>query len=717
VAYLEEFRNQIKARNYSQVVNLWEEYCQGDAPDSVEIAEILKLIKTSECAKLFGQYVTGILPLIDLIAEDKDRLMPLQLAFDIETTNTPELAALAIGILKKLFSDEPLFLDKLRLVGLRGGESFQGAFSNFFLLNHLKKGNFVLHTAGWGVGEIIDVSYLREQITIEFEQLSAGKKEISFKNGFKTLIPIPDTHFLARRFADPDRLRDELEANPTEVLRTLLSDLGPKTASEIKDEIADSIIPEKEYSKWWQHARGKIKKDPLIESPGDPKEPFRLLSGHAPWEERLEKAFADKHSFDAILGAASTLIRDFPEILKNDAAKARIIEKVQNLLLREKLSEPEHLQVLLFLENPLGVELEESNLKKFVLKIEKIDAVLQAIEIVALKKRFLSALRTWRSDWAKIFLSLLFHIEPSPLRDLLVKELAMPPHNEELKKKLEGLLDSPGRHPDALVWYFQKIISGDAPYFGEGADRFRFFEALLILFAHIGVRSESREIAKKIYTLLTQERFLLVRNFLKESSKEFAEEFLLLSSKCHGFSDHDKKILHSLVEVVHPDLGKGQHRDSGHLNVVWTTQEGYNRVYNRIKEIGTVELVRVAKEIEAARALGDLRENSEYKAAQEKRHRLQGELKMLGDQIRHAQVLTSGDISQDQVGVGVRVDLLGSKGEKLSYTILGPWDTNPELHILSFQSHLAQAMQGKKVGQKFTFKGEEFKILAIHSYL
>ena len=70
----------------------------------------------------------------------------------------------------------------------------------------------------------------------------------------------------------------------------------------------------------------------------------------------------------------------------------------------------------------------------------------------------------------------------------------------------------------------------------------------------------------------------------------------------------------------------------------WSTETGYNRVKERIQAISTVETVENAKEIEEARALGDLRENAEFKAALERRNRLQGELKMLSEQFNRARI-------------------------------------------------------------------------------
>src|SRR6185295_20308574 len=135
------------------------------------------------------------------------------------------------------------------------------------------------------------------------------------------------------------------------------------------------------------------------------------------------------------------------------------------------------------------------------------------------------------------------------------------------------------------------------------------------------------------------DRFQLVRDFLKGSPEEFAKECALLFSKCFSFSDHDKKILQSLVEVAHPQLAKEKVSDGQDIHIVWTTEASFQKMQARIRDIGTIEMCDVAKEIEVARAHGDLRENAEYKAAIERRNRLQNELKILSEQFNHARII------------------------------------------------------------------------------
>ena len=179
------------------------------------------------------------------------------------------------------------------------------------------------------------------------------------------------------------------------------------------------------------------------------------------------------------------------------------------------------------------------------------------------------------------------------------------------------------------------------------------------------------------------------------------------------------KILRSLSEVVHPSLAPPKQRKGAGNDedeVIWTTEEGFLKIQERIRHIGTIEMIDNAREIEAARALGDLRENSEFKFAQERRARLQSELKTLSDAFNKARVINKDDVQIGRVGVGTVIDIENEQGKLIRYSILGPWDANPDENILSFNSKFAQAMIGKKIGDIFQFKDEKFSIVDL-SYL
>ncbi|MBI3508881.1 MAG: GreA/GreB family elongation factor [Chlamydiia bacterium] len=718
MAYLKDFRDRIQNNDYPGFLKIWEEYCYGDQPDGEEMAAVLESVKNSDLAKHFGVHVERILPLWRQLKNPAQELAVLRLIFDLQGTNSEELADLGTEYLKTHYADDPLLHEKLRLIGLRNRERFQGAIRNFELLTHMKKGNFVYHLSGWGTGEILDVSLVREELSLEFEQV-IGSQHFSFEKAFRTLLPLPPDHFYARRFGDPDQLEKEARENPAEVIRLLLRDLGPKTAAEIKEELADLVIPQQDWNRWWQTARGKLKKDTKIESPKELKDPFILRTEDVPHEVALHKALEAKPGVNATIQMVYTFLRDFPETLKNQEFRTSLERRMNEILAQEELNESQKLQVLFFLHDLKAPDMQQKIASQIV-EMPDISNVIRNMEVMTFQKLALQHVEKQRKDWQAIFFDLLFAVEQNLLRDFILNELDIPALKEPLKQKLNSLLIHPLSYPEIFVWYFQKIIDKKSNLpFADAEGRNRFFEGLLILLDHLEQKSHYRDLAKKIVTIITAERYRIVREIIQHSSQEEMKEYLLLATKCESLTDHDIKILHSLAEVVHPSLSrlrKDKDRVHPEENVIWTTQEGYQKTQQRIQQIATVETVHNAKEIEAARALGDLRENAEFKAALERRDRLQSELKFLSDQIAKARILTPEDVPTDEVGVGSVVHCQDSKGEHHRFTLLGPWDADPERRVLSFQSKLAQAMKGKTTGDQFEFQGEKFAITDIHNY-
>lgn len=718
MSYLQSFEKQIdEAKNYTALIRLWEEYCESDELDPLEIVAILKKIKLSEFANPFGKYVEKILPLWELMPQSDLKHETIRLILDLQTTNHESLRQFTFDYLHCLYGSIKDFNDKIRLIGLRTKEQFQGAISHFELLNHMEKGNFVFHSAGWGVGEIVDVSLLREQLKIEFEYVG-GMKDLSFANAFKTLTPLSNDHFLSLRFGNPDLLEKRAKENPVEVVKILLRDLGPKTAADIREELCELVIPEKEWAKWWQTARTKIKKDTMVESPIDLKNCFILRANELSHESRLQKFLENNKEAGSLIQLIYSFLRDFPEILKNEEFKLKLQEKLKETLMNPDLTESQALQLHFFLED-LTNEKNQIICYDIIKNAKSIAELLASIEILAFKKRVLVIVKKILPEWKEIFLSLLFAVDQNSMRDSLLEEILNTGMEKELQQALEALIASPGKNPDLFLWYFQKVISQKDLPFCNQEGKSRFFEGFFILLSYVETSPSHKDLIKKMHALLTNGRYAIVRDILKGTNLEMAKEFLLLSTKCHSLEEHDLKILHSLAEVVHPSLAKqGQYDDkSSDFSILWTTEAGFNKAKKRVEQIATVEMLQTAKEIEIARSHGDLRENAEFKSAIEKRNRLQGELKLLSEQLKQARVLTREDISTSYVNPGTVVECKTKQGKEIAYTLLGPWDADPDQYILSCQSKLAQMMRGLTIGSKFQFQGEEFTITGIRSYL
>lgn len=711
MSYLKEFLIQIQQRDFHKFLILWEEYIGEETVDPEEFGQLLKAIQTSEIKKYFGEIIETALPLWKSITDKKASYEIFSLLIDLVTVSSPQLVEIVHQFLQKEHGNDPKFQEKIRLIGLKNSSDITGAISKYDLLSHLIKGHVVFHAGGWGTGEIVDVSFIREHVLVEFENVS-GRKDLSFTNALKTLIALPKNHFLARRFMDPDGLEREGLEDPVSLIKLLLHDVGPKTAGEIKDELCELIIPEKQWGKWWQNARAKIKKDAMIEAPDSLKDPFYLRKAELNPEEKIIPSIQNLTSAKEILVTTYTFIRDLPQLLKKGESKAFLKERLIGLIEEGSLEETELLQTHLILEQFLEHSPSQQIVKEMLNHVD-IEKNISNIDIVALKKQVLLSIRKYRDDWSSVFLSLLFQIPQTQLKDYLLKELEKAGYKETVEKKLEDLRTHPTASPETFLWFFQKVIDGESSL----AQKHQYFEAFFILLHAIELQPQYRDLAKKMYSMLVADRYLLVRNLLKGSSLEYVKELLLLASKCQTLNDREMKIFQSLAEVVHPVLTPLKQKKEFLEEEVWTTEEGYNKIKERLEYLANVESLKIAKDLEMALGHGDLRENSEFKFAKEKQKQMQQDIKRMSADLAKARLISPEDISLEEVGVGNIIQVKNEQGEFSRFTILGPWDINPEENIISYQSKLAQVMCGKKIGDRFEFKEEPFEITAIYSYL
>jgi transcription elongation GreA/GreB family factor len=106
------------------------------------------------------------------------------------------------------------------------------------------------------------------------------------------------------------------------------------------------------------------------------------------------------------------------------------------------------------------------------------------------------------------------------------------------------------------------------------------------------------------------------------------------------------------------------------------------------------------KRIEEAKSYGDLSENAEYQYAKdEQRALLQKQTKMQADldAVKPDDFLSA---TTDEVMPGVTVVIESAAGEK-TYSILGEWDNDLELGIISSKTRVAANLMGKKPGESF----------------
>jgi transcription elongation factor GreA len=111
----------------------------------------------------------------------------------------------------------------------------------------------------------------------------------------------------------------------------------------------------------------------------------------------------------------------------------------------------------------------------------------------------------------------------------------------------------------------------------------------------------------------------------------------------------------------------------------------------------------IVEALEAAKALGDLSENSEYHEARDQQGRTEDRIREVENLLKTAVIVKKHTSSQVEVGVSVKVKKGGDK-EEIIYHIVGAQESDMASNKISYKSPLGQALMGKKKGEEFNLK-------------
>ena len=121
--------------------------------------------------------------------------------------------------------------------------------------------------------------------------------------------------------------------------------------------------------------------------------------------------------------------------------------------------------------------------------------------------------------------------------------------------------------------------------------------------------------------------------------------------------------------------------------------------------------VDIPKAILTAREHGDLKENSEYKAAKERQTFLQARISLLQKRISDVTSLDIEKIPRDRSGLGSTLFLTDIKtGKEKQFHLVFPEDVDPDAGKISPGSPVGKALMGKQKGDEVMVLLPEQKI-------
>ena len=132
------------------------------------------------------------------------------------------------------------------------------------------------------------------------------------------------------------------------------------------------------------------------------------------------------------------------------------------------------------------------------------------------------------------------------------------------------------------------------------------------------------------------------------------------------------------------------------------TPEGYQQLMVTIRRLREVVRPQIVRDIEEARAHGDISENSEYEDAKERQSHCEGRIREIDSKLASSEVIdvTKLEVS-DRVVFGTTVILEDLETEdEVQYRIVGEDEADVKKKLISVQSPIARAVIGKEVGDE-----------------
>ena len=125
--------------------------------------------------------------------------------------------------------------------------------------------------------------------------------------------------------------------------------------------------------------------------------------------------------------------------------------------------------------------------------------------------------------------------------------------------------------------------------------------------------------------------------------------------------------------------------------------ETYERLHAELDDLKTRGRMEIARDIEAARMLGDLSENGDYHAAKDSQGKMEARIRQLEAMLEDAEVVQGG--AAEEVATGVTVSLRYVDDEEVERYLVGSIEERvPGTSVISPGSPLGQALMGKRAG-------------------
>ncbi len=625
------------------------------------------------------------------------------LAFRARLNNgKPDLREKTIRRLESLFPDRPS-QNMLKAAFIDGVEVSE-CIRRFSVLKSITAGVYCYDKA-WGFGVVKKVDDFYQKISVDF----SVKKDhlLVFAYAGEKLTVLGKDHILVVKHEKPDEIARLIKEDPAQIVVMLLNSFGPLNIEQTKQMLAKSgILPESQWKELWDKARPQLKKSAKVDIPASRNDPLRLILDAGKLADEKLSAFKALRDPKAILDFIEKSNRE--GTASGDATAMLIVEKFLYAVDVVKGKDPALLARLLSLAGSATVVVPSESLRGAAEWVMTPAVFVQAADSVPAKTLALLLKLLILVNEQKLMQAIVHAVcaaSASTINECVLLTTALG-KSDEVFARLRELSLEKNPPKETLIW-----IAGNMDC---AVQKLNYSETAILALIRMlvdsdyeGMPARTRNAARRLFD---EQEFL--DGLLGKLSPHGKKECVTMLGSAMLWPESDRRGVLARLMKANPDVKNIIEEHAAASDAVvkpaarWTSYRSYRERSEYYKKLTTVDIPKNSKDIAEARSYGDLKENHEYKSAKEQQAVLMRRKDETEVDLDTVKATDFEKANLTTVGQGTCVTVQRPDGSQQTFCLLGEWDRDEKLLIVSSKSRLGQTLCGKVVGDEVVLTDE-----------
>ncbi len=718
----------INLENYNAVKEIWTILVQ-KIPQEIDFFQLLR----NKISKIFGQTKTT------------NPMQELYNWYKSQAASTSDYWDIAITILKQNLETDPTdewarkeltdcyrgkYANHSHLEDYIKASNLSQRYRNVFeAINDFEKhiafdkGSFVFHRE-WGVGIIRQLE--KDELIINFGKKAGTNKKMSLKMAVSALKPLSKDHiWVLKATMKKEELAARIKNEKKWALKTIIQSFDNNCDfKRIKAELVKTVIDKdsnkkieigllssSEWTSWNTAAKKILESDSEFGVNPNDINLYTVRDHEISAEEKLSNEFkAQKQFFARIEILMKFFYNDstdnssdaFLEMYSYFTGFLKNITKVNEQVLAAYLV----VRKISGIDSQFLFPVKETFAEIYgkLADPRKTYEDLKDSKNTNLKEDFLECIEMlpdWNTQYVRLF--------PTVLDEKLIDKLINKGFTADVQKLVRTSFEQFKDYRETVLYFFKNCQNKEwfkAAGLSYEKQLITLINIIELTFREINNHvntTDNKKINKNASDLLFADDSLF--KYLKENDEDAVKKIYTLIDDIADIDPNYKAQTRSKILEKYPDFKfRVSEEKVTQPKGMIVTAKMLEEKKAEVERIQFVEIPQNAKDIADAREKGDLKENAEYKSAKDKQHLLNLSLSKLQEELNRATVFDPTTLTTAVVSFATVVTLHNNEtNQDEEYTILGPWESDPDNNILSYMSPFGNAIMEKKVGDKVIF--------------